>query len=188
VTSRTRTITAVAALLLLSLLPIPASPQTGAQTTPAASPNTSRVRPCSPEVAALLADGMSRSPTLTRLVAEIEQTDLLVPVEFSSFLPTVGDLRLIGWTSAFRYVRIRLKIPNGRVEMIASLGHELQHAIELAAAFDVRDDAGMGRLYRQIGRHNWGGDRFETRAAQEMGWRVRDELMEHRTPVGLASR
>ena len=179
--SRHQIIIGLATLSMSTLIPGLSTARSGTERAPATV--TEHVRPSSQEGRDLLADGISHSPTLARLVAELEHTDLLVRIELSAFLPTAGDLRLVGGTSMFRYVQIRLKIPNSRVEMMASLGHELQHALELASESSVRDDAGMRRLYEHIGRDDWTGGRFETRAASEIGWRVRDELMEHRTTL-----
>src|SRR5262245_27345882 len=169
-----------------------ASPPAGAQalTTAAlgSAPGTARVRSADAEALALIAEGIARSPTLARLVGEIDGSGLLVNVELSSFLPSAGDLTLVGGTSAFRYVRIRLRIPGTRLDTIAALGHELQHARELAAATSVRDSAGMRRLYQELGRGDWRGEHFETQSAQDVGFRVRDEVMKHAPPVSVAAR
>jgi hypothetical protein len=186
--SHSESIAAVVGFLLMTLAPGLARAQSDAQTKVAIAPAAARVRPASAEAGALLAEGISRSPALARLVADLEQSDLIVAIEVSSFLPTAGDLTLIGATPAFRYARIRLRIPNARVDTIASLGHELQHAIELVTARDVRDSSAMRDLYARIGHDGWTHDRFETRAAQEMGWRVRDELMKSPPPAASALR
>ena len=170
VTGHARTIVSVAALSCSTLVPVLSSAEATCTST------ATRVRPGNGEVCEILAEGLSRSPTLAGLVGAVEKTDLLVRVDLAPSLPTAGELNFIGGTSMFRHLRIRLKIPGSRLEMIAWLGHELQHALEIAAASDVRDDAAMRRLYTRIGLAR-GANQFETRAAIETGWRVRDELM-----------
>ena len=137
---------------------------------------SARVRTVGPEAAALLGDGVARSPTLAQLVSDVNQTELLVRVELASFLKSSGDISIISATSAFRYLRIRVRIPAARTDLIVALAHELRHAIEIAGDPDARDESAVRRLYARIGRADWKGDHFETRAAQETGWRVRDEL------------
>ena len=77
---------------------------------------------------------------------------------------------------ATRYLLVRIdpwRAPMS--ERIALLGHELQHALEVAASPEVREEGGLETLYRRIG---WEGMRgqFETKAAQVMGNRVRAQL------------
>lgn len=53
----------------------------------------------------------------------------------------------------------------GHVELVAILGHELQHAAEIAAAPWVHDAGTLARLYRRIGLR-LGSNAFDTAAAQ----------------------
>ena len=57
----------------------------------------------------------------------------------------------------------------------AILGHELMHAVEVANDDGVRDQCSFRRLYVRIG-HSRDGQTFDTRAAQDAGARVLDEL------------
>ena len=61
-------------------------------------------------------------------------------------------------------------------ELIAIAGHELQHALEVAAHPKVRDGKGMRALYERIGIRTGSFDRYDTAEAQSMGRRVRAEL------------
>jgi hypothetical protein len=66
---------------------------------------------------------------------------------------------------------------NRRDDAVGWLGHELQHALEVAAAADVTNEAGLERLYRRIGRlqvHQV--SRFETDAAVRAGEQVLAEV------------
>jgi len=66
-------------------------------------------------------------------------------------------------------------------ERIAVLAHELQHVVEVAGAPDVVDPDSMRRFFRRIGYLvNSTGNRYETRAAQQIEHRVRQEITRSR--------
>src|SRR5690349_1433881 len=77
--------------------------------------------------------------------------------------------------TGFRYVRIQLALRGAPEDAIAVLGHELQHAVEVAEAIDVIDAGGLEKLYRRIGVRS-GPQVYDTIAAQELGKVVRREL------------
>ena len=56
------------------------------------------------------------------------------------------------------------------------LGHELQHAIEVAQEAWVHDQATLTALYQRIGMHG-GHHVYDTIAAQQVGRMVRRELL-----------
>jgi hypothetical protein len=60
--------------------------------------------------------------------------------------------------------------------MLSVAGHELQHALEVAAHPEVRDAATLGTLYEKIGIGMAHRGRFDTVAAQQAGRKVRNEL------------
>jgi hypothetical protein len=116
------------------------------------------------------------SPTVASLVEELGSGDVIVVVEVTREpFDALGDLRLQAVAGGVRYLRIRVKADLKRWEQIAMLGHELQHAREVAQAPDVRDEASLARLMRRIGREVYKG-RFETAAAIEVADRVRREI------------
>jgi hypothetical protein len=126
-----------------------------------------RVRPIDAWAADALRLGLERSPTLRDLVAELEASDVIVHVETRTTLPlhAAGTTRLAAVTDSVRYVRIVLLRDPLPVSRVAVLGHELQHAVEIARSA-VRTDAGMRQLFTTIGRPS-PGERtaFETEAA-----------------------
>ena len=63
--------------------------------------------------------------------------------------------------------------------LVGILGHELQHAVEVADAEDVTSAEGLGRLYRRIG-VGTGPGMYDTEAARQTGYEVRAEAS-HRT-------
>jgi len=155
---------------------------------PERTPGSSRVRPVDPKAAALLQAGIERSVTFRRLVETIEQSDLIVWVQ-------AGDLRQLGLlqvgpdtpsgllqfatnTPYGRYVRIVVRVPAVEDDLIATLAHELQHAVEVAGAPEVRDHASLLRLYQGMGyrSHRGANVEMETVAAQQARILVLKEL------------
>jgi hypothetical protein len=64
-----------------------------------------------------------------------------------------------------------------RTDQIAALGHELQHAVEIADAATAVDQRSLQALYASIGfALESNRRRYETSAAQAAGNRVRREL------------
>lgn len=78
-------------------------------------------------------------------------------------------------TAAFRVIR-SLVAPGAGDVTIATLGHELRHAIEVLEDSGAVDVASVDLLYERIGRRTRTGV-YETRAAQQTGDRVMDELV-----------
>jgi len=138
------------------------------------------VRGATPVVNAMLAMGIKRSSTFARLVRDLDQTDIIVYVEIVNSLPTGLDGRLSFSTRAggFRYLRIQVPSNTGRHDLIAVVGHELQHALEIAEHPNVQDSEGVASLYKLIGLQAHGIDRYDTSAARSIGRRVRAELLE----------
>lgn len=151
---------------------------TAATAAPASSAIGARVRAATAPVQALLTTGARRSPTFARLLRDLSATDIIVYVEATTHLPLGLNGRLTFLTSAggIRYLRVQIPEGVGLFEGIATIGHELQHALEIAAAPQVRDSAGVAALYRQIGMQGPGQDRYDTAAARIVGRRVRAEL------------
>jgi hypothetical protein len=111
------------------------------------------VRALDPWAVEALRLGIERSPTVRDLVAELEASDVIVHVETRAALPfsAVGTTRLSASTGSRRYVRIVLLRDPLPVNRVAVLGHELQHACEIARS-PARDASGMRLLFDAIGR------------------------------------
>jgi hypothetical protein len=126
----------------------------------------------------LLKRGFNRSPTFARLLARLERSDVIVYVEEVPRLPSAmeGRMMMLPRAHNVRYVRIQLALRGSPDESIALLGHELQHAIEIAEAPEVYDEPGLVKLYQRIGVRG-GLHVYDTLAAQEMGRAVRKELV-----------
>ena len=148
----------------------------GSAVTPPPAVHTVRVRGLDAKAKAVVSDMIAGSPTAARMVRQLENSDLIVLVQ-TDFLPASlgGDLSLVSATPQWRFVRIRLNNSLPPREQVGMLGHELQHALEVAADRNVRDQTAMRRLYEQIGHGAWGGP-YETTAAREAGAVVMREM------------
>lgn len=131
------------------------------------------VRGADPKARLLLRDGADRSATFSRLLDALESSNVIVYVE-TGVLDRPGKLVFVTAGPDCRFLRISIKVPGRDADLIAWLGHELQHAVEIAAAPEVRDQTGVMDLYRRIGF----ADRStaESKRAQDVWARVRDEV------------
>ena len=139
---------------------------------------TRHVRTTCPYAQSLLRDGFQRSPTFARLLVRLERSDLIVYIESQVALPPGidGQLLMMSTAHGMRYVLIQLGMGSDSLQdAIALLGHELEHANELADAPGVIDMNGFVALYEQIGVRS-GSHQYETKMAQEAGRQIRREL------------
>jgi hypothetical protein len=137
-----------------------------------------RVRALDPFLSSLVADGTRRSYTFARLLEAIEDMDLIVYIVPNTQMPMTlaGRLMVVPAAHDQRYVRIEVA-PQGTVEeTIATIAHELQHAMEVASAPEVRNDEGLAALYKRIGHLVGGKGAYDTAAARDVGRTVRSEL------------
>jgi hypothetical protein len=147
-----------------------------------------RVRPLDSVAADALARGQHRSARFRALVAELAASDLIVHVVTSHGLQAglVGTTRLVAGIGEARYVRIDLAASLPWPLRVATLGHELQHACELARSTASTSGA-VRALYEQIGRGSiTAGGAFETADAEQAGREVWLELA--RRPIRRAGR
>ena len=140
-----------------------------------------RVRGASTEAVQLLQELVSRSTTGRDLVTRLERSDLLVFVRYEWFQSHTLRGR-IGFLAASRRARvfaIEISSHLTRNEQLASLAHELQHAVEIAGAASVHDTRSLAAFYTSIGEPTGspGAETFETAAAAATGRRVRQELL-----------
>jgi hypothetical protein len=139
-----------------------------------------RVRPHDTRSAKVLLDGIQRSAKIRAAVDELERHDVIAYVQMQPALNgrLVGTLTWLAATDSFRYVRISLNPEVTGAAAIAALGHELQHALEVARAPSIRDAASLMAFYQKNGISMPGHDNgWDTRAAREAGEEVRRELM-----------
>ena len=138
----------------------------------------SHVRGATPQINKLIARGVKGSKTFADLVAALNDSDVIVYIQITPDIPKGLDGRLAFMTSVgpLRYLHAQVRDGLGFEATIATAGHELQHALEVAADAGVRDAATLGTLYQRIGIRGVDHSRYDTTAARVAGRRVRQEL------------
>jgi len=140
-----------------------------------------RLRPQDPRSVQVLKEGAARSATFRGLVDRIEASNLIVYIAVNPILKSTLSGALTWMTRAgdFRYVRASISTDLTLDQMIASVAHELQHAVEVIEDESVTDERSLVALYKRIGQPSRaaGPSGWETLAAQRTGTQVRRELV-----------
>lgn len=149
-------------------------------------PNVSRVYPADAVARELIQDGSLRSPTIAKLAQTIFHSEWYVIVEAR---PCPGNPTLYGClahnVSPFLEglaLRLFVNPKRGpRNEMLATLGHELQHAVEVIQAGNIRTTNDMLALFTRVGtptarRGAFGQSVYETDQAERTSTMVMKEL------------
>lgn len=131
----------------------------------------------------LISDGCLKSVSFRALVARLKESRVIVYVEPAQQLPglMVGATELLGVSGEFRYLRVSIGAQAARKTLIALIGHELQHATEIAGAPEVVDAGTLASFYRRVG--DVSVDGYDTAAARRTGDAVLDELWRWRGDV-----
>lgn len=156
------------------------------------------IRSVGPIAAGFVNEGRERSSTFRKLVEELESSDWIVFVQRGScrLAGVTGCLlHQVGRYNSLRYLRVVVSEPFGSDdETIATIGHELQHAVEVVRAPGISDAGDIRQLYRRIGfvsvrRRVAGetGEVYETRNAIRVGATVLRELRANRRAEGATS-
>ncbi len=139
-----------------------------------------RLRIESTYLRAVVADVRERSPTLRRLMTQVDESNVIAYLICERFAG--GTLRgrtfLTSGNHDARYVRVHVDCMLPRIDLVAIVGHELQHVAEIAVTDAVVDGRSFGALYKIIGFPTGGfrlWEQFETMAAVRAGERVRQE-------------
>ena len=148
---------------------------TFAQTPSQGSP---RVRSSSPAIATAIEQLFEQSPTFRELVADINRTDGIVYVHHGQCGRNVLACLLLAVTRAGpnRILHIRVDPRRKGRDLMVSIGHELQHAVELLSEPSVVDSNPAHNFYHRaaaIDRYI-----FETQAAIEIELKIDKELRE----------
>jgi hypothetical protein len=165
---RSLPIAGAAVLMMVALAERPAS----------AAPH---VRPLNAEARELLEELTAHSPTVRHLLDLLEASDVIVYVRHHMFADPMLDGRtgLVRSTAPTRLLIVELPCARARMNQLVALGHELQHAVEIAEAPDVVDVPSITAYYRRIGVRAGSApnaEMFETDAAREISVQVRKEL------------
>ena len=160
------------------------SSATGAESGAAVAPQTSlmapdaRVRGVSARVVALINDATAQSKTFHELIDRIGTTDGIVYVAEGQCGHGVQACLLLTMTVMGPNRVLRILVDPRKVDrdLMGSIGHELQHAVEVLSHLSIRSGSAMTLLYNKEGDKS--GRRFETDAAIRAGNAVRAELRE----------
>jgi hypothetical protein len=150
--------------------------------------SSSRVRSTSPVMLDLLKEARDRSGTFRTLLEAIDHSNGIVYVEFGycAFGHLDGCLLpFIASTHGDRYVRVIVTQEKSRVnheQLLALIGHELRHALEVLEHPEVVDVQTMENMYRRIGTPIAGQRGFETSAARTAGTAILSELISKSRP------
>ena len=141
----------------------------------------SHVRTTEKQLRTVIDEGRARSAFFRSLVARLDGSDVIVYVEPECPMSSrmFGRLTLLGAGGDRRYVNVRISCMLTLPQQIAALGHELRHAVEIADAPSVVDDASLAAEYRRVGyssRALPSGGGFESRAAIEAARQVWSDL------------
>ncbi len=131
---------------------------------------------------ALVDEAARRSPAIREWIDRLQELDVTVYVRARTFtqLDLEGRVALLSTAGGHRYLVIELACGRSELTQMATLGHELFHAIEIAEEPSVVDAETLADLYSRIGRKTGdsGGLRtFETEAAAAAGLRARRQLL-----------
>jgi hypothetical protein len=139
----------------------------------------------------LVRDGIRDSETFRGLVERLNRSDVVVYLECGRHTaPADGRLTFVTTAGGYRYVHVRVaRLPSADVQ-IALIGHELQHAVEIAEAPDIVDSLSLAREYQRIGFVSprlTPGVSFDSGAAVEAGQRVLRELSRKQSRPGVGA-
>ena len=134
-----------------------------------------------PAVAMLLRDAQEHSVTFRRLLETIGATDGVVYVEQGKCRPGMRACLLMTVTASGpnRILKVHVDIARDRAEVIGSIGHELQHAIEVLKERGIRTDGQMYQFFDRLAgspASRLGQLEFETEEAVSVGLNVRAEF------------
>ena len=136
-----------------------------------------RVRAEDPRLSAAITQGVEQSPTFSRLIEAIAATDGLVYVlEATCGQGVRACLHMsVEVAGANRLLRIHVNPRRAAgCELIASIGHELQHALEALSEPNIKTSFALSSYFHRIGPE--GPRRFETEAAILAGLAVAKEV------------
>jgi hypothetical protein len=146
-----------------------------------------KLRPQDPRIVQAIKEGSARSATFKALVDRIEASDVIVYVAINPLIKSSLSGALTWMTRAgdYRYVRASIAPDLTFDQTIASVAHELHHAVEVIEDPAVIDEKSLVELYRRIGLPSRaaGPSGWETLAAQRTGSQVRRELVAVPTAV-----
>jgi hypothetical protein len=140
------------------------------------------LRPETPGLRSLTTQAAARSPIVRELIDRLDQSSVIVYLRHRVFGPVTvdGQIGLLSASSTHRFLVIELACDRSELTQMATLAHELHHALEIAGEPSVVDIPTLMRFYTRIGsalQPRGVTMTFETRAAADIGARARHELL-----------
>jgi hypothetical protein len=167
--------------LLTGLVCIPVGERCQPQTD-----DVARLRPANGFEAGVIKDGLCGSLTFRTLVSALQNSDLIVYIATRQLRDrhVTGSLEFLGSTATHRILRVVSGFPLDRVSRVAVLGHELQHALEVASAPQIRSARAFAEYFRSHGLPGAVDSVYDTDAARQTEIRIRHEMASRRTACG----
>jgi hypothetical protein len=130
----------------------------------------------------LIDEAARRSPAIQHWIDRLQTLDVTVYVRASAFrqIDLDGRIALLSMAGSRRYLIIELACGRSELVQMATLGHELFHAIEIAEEPSAVNAETVADLYARIGSKTGdsrGQRTFETEAAIAAGLRARRQLL-----------
>jgi hypothetical protein len=111
------------------------------------------IRASDDELVALLEDGMKRSVTFKGLVDRLSKSDVILYVRPDvTAKNNAMRLTFLAAKGGYRYLVIRVGAGRSKDQQLATLGHEMQHAVTIADASSVVDSASLRREFERVGK------------------------------------
>jgi hypothetical protein len=140
-----------------------------------------RVRGLDAEFHGLIREGDARSATFRGIIDEIQRSNTIVMVQYG--LCAKGLIRScvthVSGDARARNIRIVINTRTTNDRLIATIAHELHHALEIIRTPEATDAEQVMALFRRIGTGECAtgrSDRCETEAALAVEKQVLDEL------------
>jgi hypothetical protein len=134
------------------------------------------VRSTDPRMREWIRIGAAESQTFRSLLKVLGESDLIVHVQSVDRLMTAGRTYFVTSTATARYIRIEVALRGNVNEIIALIGHELQHAVEIAREPRIRDRQGLSLFYKGMPANSMSTTEYDSVAARVIEDRVRREM------------
>ena len=134
------------------------------------------------EVRRLVDEAARRAPAIRDSIERLEKLDVTVYVRMKAFtqIDLDGRVALLSTAGSHRYLVIELACGRSELTQMATLGHELFHAIEIAEEPSVVNADTLAVFYSRIGiktGDSRGLQTFETEEAAAAGLLARRQLL-----------
>ncbi len=142
---------------------------------PSIVPFVPRVRALSNVARFVIDEATKKSPTIVKLIAQLQRHEIIVYVDLEPLATARGATSILSVNPGGRMLRVVVDVGLDPRQQIEVLGHELQHAVEIALADSVVDHSSFVAHYKRIG-YPTGRASFETDEAKRTEAAVRRDL------------